>query len=136
MVAGVDYIKIELEKIQDGDLFSDFEEGVRCGICECTGKRFDVLMVKEKYMIETQKISGLGMLQLLPHADKKLDEQVSLEKIISTAANADTGSVLEIDLKHLDRAQKVSSTLPFSPENKGILKTEYSEFMKNTKVKH
>ena len=57
-----------------------------------------------------------------------------LTKKLSTTDNADTGHVLEVDLKITLEGKKVILNFPFCQEKRP--RSEYTNYIKSTKLKH
>ena len=55
--------------------------------------------------------------------------------MLSTADNADTGYVLESDVKNTDTVKKLSLNFSFCPENRIIPVSEQIREMKSTKLR-
>ena len=107
--AGWKYTKNKLENIQEADLLLIFENAIRDGISASKGKRYVGPVNDTKMLdIDSNNPYGLRMSKSSPYTYIRNDETIGLEKILSTADNADTGYVLEVDLKHTDKARKVS----------------------------
>ena len=75
------------------------------------------------------------MSQLLPFMEKIFLITVNSECIRSAADNFDTFYVLEIDIKNRIEAIKVSSSFQFGPENGKIPLSEYTDQMRELKLK-
>jgi hypothetical protein len=138
--------KEEAELLTDYDMYTNFELGIRGGLC-MVGKRyakannplcpdFDPLkLLVWLIYLDVNNLYGNSMCTYLPHSNFRLVEEylldVILDTILKTADDADTGYTLKVDIRVPKHLHNYFSDFPLAPENIEIPEEELSEYQKN-----
>ena len=133
---GLKYTKIELELIENVDLFQMFEQGIRGGLSGVFGDRYiesDKNTIIER--VHMNNLYGFAMLQHLPTGNFQIYENNSItksfiNKVLNTHDCSNIGYVLIVDLIYPDNIKYKSKNFPICPENKTINPDNYTEYMK------
>ena len=103
-----------------------FENAIRSGMSGYLGKIYVVSVNATKTLvIDSYNSHILGRSQPLPYAERKSDNTVSLERILTAAGNFDLDFVLEVDLKLQIKQRKHHSTFLSVP----LKETPMSEYV-------
>ena len=135
---GLKYTNIKLQTLQDEDMISLLENGIRGGISGVMGDRY-VKSDKDKNIVyvDATNLYGFVMSQSLPYDDIKFEtENVFLEEILNTSDDNDIGYFLEVDLEHPHNIRQKTKHFPFAPENKLISKDDFGPYMKSIMPKN
>ena len=119
---------IELELISDPKILDIFERSKRGGLTFVGSKRYvkankkDIVgydpNTKSTYLLylDANNLYGWSMVQDLPYKDIKLDTEITLEEILKTADDAETGYTVEVDLSFPKEIHERLKQLPPCPE--------------------
>ena len=133
---------IELDLIHDVKMLEIIERHKRGGLCFVGSKRY--CKANNKYMNEYEEnlpenyiiywdannLYGWAMSEALPYKDLKFDTDTTLEQILETDDNNETGYILEVDLTFPKEIHEQLKEFPVCPENT-IIKNEWlSDFQK------
>ena len=105
--AGMKFIEIKLQTLQDKDIMLLFENNVRGGMRSVMGKRCVKSDDNKKILhIDANNLYGLSMLQSLAYDESKFDENVILKIILKAEVDSDVGYILEVELNYHDAIKK------------------------------
>jgi hypothetical protein len=121
---------IELELITDPKILDIFERSKRGGLTFVGSKRYAKAnnkytvgynpKTKSSYLmyLDTNNLYGWSMIQALPYKDIKFNTEITLEDILRTADDAETGYTVEVDLSFPTEIHERLKQLPPCPETK------------------
>ena len=140
---GLKYTRINLQTLQDKDLFLILEKTIRGGISSVVGNRYVKSDENEKmkYM-DAFSLYRHSRIQPLPYGENEMwhghsDLYTSkLEELLYTPDDSQIGNFVEADLKKPDNIKEKTKNFPFCPENKDMNKDKYNDYMKNIKPKN
>jgi len=142
---------ITLDLISDVKMLEMIERHKRGGLCFVGSKRHCV--ANNPYMSEydentpdnyimywdANNLYGWAMSEPLPYKDLKFDSDVTLDTILNTDDNNETGYILEVDLHFPEDIHDKLKEFPVCPENINVKQEWLSEFqeklMKDLNVK-
>ena len=133
---GLKYTKIELELIENVDLFQMFEKGIRGGLSGIFGDRYiesdDNTVIEH---VDMNNLYGFSMLQHLPTGNFQIYENNSItesfiNKVLNTHDCSNIGYVLIVDLIYPDNIKNKSKNFPYCPENTTINPENCTEYMR------
>ena len=136
--------KIELDLISDVNILDMFEKSKRGGLTFVGAKRYAQANNKEmgkqydknkpdSYItyVDANNLYGWATSEALPYKDIKFVEGVTLETLLDTEDDAETGYMLEADLEYPEEMQEKFKQFPPCPESL-IPKDEwFSDYQKN-----
>ena len=135
--------KVELELLQDQEMYDFIEKGIRGGI-SIISKRFarannpgcrkfdPTKKLKHLIYLDANNLYGWAMIQVLPVKDFRfLDEkEIEVLNLSNIDDDAETGYILEVDLEYPKELHDHHNCLPLAPEKVLIDDTWYSPFQK------
>ena len=127
---GLKYTGINLQTLQDKDMFLLLENNIRGGISSVMGDRY--IQSDENKMIlyiDANILYGHSISEPLPYDEIKFDNNVKLEDILNTPDDSDIGYFIEVDLKYPDNIKEKTRNFPFAV-NKKINCDDFSDYMK------
>ena len=133
---GLKYAKIELELIENVDLFKMFESGIRGGISGIFGDRYIESDNNTVILhVDMNNLYGFAMLFHLPTGNFQIYENDSItesfiNKVLNTHDCSNIGYVLIVDLIYPDNIKYKTKNFPLCPENKTIDPVNYTQYMK------
>ena len=90
---------INLQTLQDKDMFLLMENNIRGGISFIMGDRYVKPNDNRKTLyFDANNLYGLSMSQPLPYDGTRFDKNVKLEDIVNTPDDSDVGYFLEVDM--------------------------------------
>jgi hypothetical protein len=134
--------KIELELINDIKILDIIERQKRGGLCFVGSKRHVVANNRyldnfdknkdENYILylDANNLYGWAMSESLPFKDIKFDNNVTLEEVLNTKDDNETGYILEVDLLFPKEIHEKLKQYPPCPENICPKKEWFSDFQK------
>ena len=97
---GWKYIDIELETLQDRDMILLLENNNRGGVGSVKIDRYVLSDDTENIVyVDADYLYRQSMSQFLPYDEMKFDGNITLEDILNTPDDSDTGYFVEVDLK-------------------------------------
>ena len=138
---------IELELISDPKILDIFERSKRGGLTFVGSKRYakannkDIVgydpNTKSTYLLylDANNLYGWSMVQDLPYQDIKLDTEITIEEILKTADDAETGYTVEVDLSFPKEIHERLKQLPPCPETLTPKEEWFSEYQRELKEK-
>ena len=95
------YTGINLQTLQDKDLFLTLENSIRGVISSVLGDRYVKPNDNKRVLyFDAKNLYSPSRSQPLPYDEIKLDKNVKLEDIFNTNDGSDIGYLLEVDLKN------------------------------------
>ena len=136
-LCGLKHTGINLQNIQDINLMNLLENNIRGGISSVMGDRYVKSDENKKILyIDANNLYGWAMSQSLPFDEIQFlspNTFPSLEEILNTPDDAETGYFLEVDLKYPNEIKQKTKNFPFAPQNKTSPIQYISEQLKNGK---
>jgi uncharacterized C2H2 Zn-finger protein len=129
--AALRFTKVELDLIQNEDMFFMFERGIRGGVAQCC-KRYAKAnnpylggdMKNQEYIayLDANNLYGWAMSQKLPTHDFRFENvttnsNVQAGNISKLDPNGDRGYIFEVDVAYDNNLHHIHKDLPFLPEN-------------------
>ena len=127
--------------LQDADLYSLFERGIRGGltfvnkhyaVSSCDGDSHKIILY-----IDENNLYGMAMQQLLPHSnfeELEAEERASLfpnaESILTLNDDDEKGYLFEVDLGYPPNIHNKTKDFPLAPESSEVTEEMLSPFMK------
>ena len=131
---------IKLELIHDPEILQIMEQHKRGGLCFVGSKRyvkannhyirnFDETL-PENYLLylDANNLYGWAMSEALPYKDIVFDNDVTLEDILNTADDAETGYIVKCDIHFPHRIHEKLKQYPPCPENLATDKDWLSDY--------
>ena len=121
---------IELELITDPKILDIFERSKRGGLTFVGAKRYvkanNHHMVgydpktKSTYLmyLDANNLYGWSMVQALPYKDIKFNKEITIDEILQTEDDAETGYTVEVDLSFPQEIHERLKQLPPCPETR------------------
>ena len=104
---------------------------IRGGISSVRGDRYVKSTDNKKTLYaDANNIYRHSMCQPLPYDGIKFDENVTLEDILKTQDDSDTGYFVEVDLKYVGDLKEKTKHFAFCPEIKKINPDDFSDYTK------
>ena len=138
---------IELELITDPKILDIFERSKRGGLTFVGAKRYVKAnnhhmigydpKTKSTYLmyLDANNLYGWSMVQSLPYKDIKFNKEITIDEILQTADDAETGYTVEVDLSFPQEIHERLKQLPPCPETRAPDEAWFSEFQKELKIK-
>ncbi|XP_026322221.1 uncharacterized protein LOC113231895 [Hyposmocoma kahamanoa] len=120
---------IELDLIDDLEMYQMLEKGIRGGLVQCSLRH---AKANNKYLpefddfnpssyliyLDCNNLYGHAMTKSLPYSEFKFLNKYEIEtfNILTVPENGDTGFILEVDLEYPENLHNLHSDLPFAPE--------------------
>ena len=134
---GLEYTRINVQRLQDKDLIVTLENYIREGFSSVMGDR-NVKSDENKKIIymDATNLYGHSMSHPLVydeigvwhgHPDLYIK---TLEEFLNAPDDNDIGCFFEVDLRYPDNIKEETKNFPFAPENKIIPKDKYKDYMK------
>ena len=139
---GLKYTGINLQTLQDKDLFLTLENNIRGGISSVMGNRYVKSTENKKNIIcnvDANNLYGHSMSQPLPydeiemwhgHTDLYMNWS---EESLNTPDDNEVGYFLEVDLNNPDDIKEKTKNFQFCPQNKILDKEKYNDYMNKIK---
>jgi hypothetical protein len=136
---------VELELITDPKILDIFERSKRGGLTFVGSKRYvkannkDVVgydpKTKSTYLmyLDANNLYGWSMVQSLPYKDIKFNTNITIDEILDTADDAETGYTVEVDLSFPKEIHERLKQLPPCPETRAPDEAWFSEYQKDLK---
>ena len=140
---GLKYTGLNLQTLQDKDLFSTLENNFRGGISSVMGDRYVKSDENKKIIfIDATNLYGHSMSQ--PLAYDKIEMWHGhpvlylnkLEEILNTPDDSDFDYSVEVDLRYPYNLKEKTKNFAFCPGNKVIHKDKYNDYTKKIKPKN
>jgi hypothetical protein len=138
---------IELELITDPKILDIFERSKRGGLTFVGSKRYvkannkDMIgydpKTKSTYLmyLDANNLYGWSMVQALPYQDIKFNREITIDDVLETADDAETGYMVEVDLSFPKEIHERLKQLPPCPETRAPDEAWFSEYQKELKLK-
>ena len=140
---GLKYTGINLQTLQDYDLFLILENNIRGGISSIKGDRYvksdDIKKIK--YMDATN-LYGHSMIQPLLYDEIEMWHGYpdlymnNLQECLKSPGDSDIGYFIRVDLKYSNNINEKTKNFAYCPENKFIRKNKYNDFTNKMKPKN
>ena len=134
---GSKYTGINLQTLQDKDLFLTLENNISGGISSVMGDRYvETDENKNIIYMDATNLYLQSMVQPLPHDEIEMwhghpDLYMNkVDEILITTDDSDIGYFIEVILRFPDSIKRKTKNFPFFPENKFITRENYNECMK------
>ena len=129
---------IEMDLVQDQEMYEMIEAGLRGGMTQTTCKKVEA---NNKYMgsdydknkassyinyLDANNLYGLSMIQKLPYRNLKWDDKITEDDIINYD-NGRTGFILEVDLEYPKELHELHNDYPLAPEVMNVKANMLSE---------
>ena len=119
---GLKYTGINLQTLQDKDMFLLLENNIRGGISSVMGDRYIKSDENKKILyIDANNLYGHSKSEPLPYDEIKFDNTVKLEDILNTPDDSDIGYFIEAGLTYPDYIKKKTTNFPFASMNKKLI---------------
>jgi ribosome-binding factor A len=137
---------VRLQLLTDIDQHLFIEKGLRGGI-SMVSKRYaksnnsecpDYDATKPSSSIlylDANNLYGWAMSQCLPMSDFKWADEVSMEVVMKTAEDANTGYILEVDLEYPKHLHDAHSDYPLAPETMSVPEEWLGDYQQNLNKK-
>ena len=121
---------VELELFTDPKILDIFERSKRGGLTFVGSKRYaeannkDVVgydpTTKSTYLmyLDANNLYGWSMVQALPYKDIKFNKEITIDEILQTEDDAETGYTVEVDLSFPQEIHERLKQLPLCPETR------------------
>lgn len=122
--------KVQLELINDLEIYRMIQSGIRGGICLCSNR---YAKANNKYLpnydssravnhllyIDCNNLYGYAMCSYLPCSDFKLMEKNDIDRldVLKISHDSDFGYILEVDLQYPEHLHDLHNDLPFCAQN-------------------
>ena len=138
---------VELELITDLKILDIIERQKRGGLCFVGSKRhvkannkyiegFDISQPSSYLMYwDANNLYGWAMSQSLPFKDLKFDKEVTLDQILETSDEAETGYIVEVDISYPIELHDKFKEFPPCPESITPKQEWFSDFQKEIGIK-
>ena len=130
---GLKYTGLNLQTLQDKDLFLTLENNIRGGISTVMGDRYVKSYESKKILyMDATNLYGHSMSQPLPYDEIEMWYghpdlyMIKLDEILNTPDDSDIGYFNEVDLKYPDNIKEETKNFTFAAENKNIHKVKYN----------
>ncbi len=133
---------VKLELITDPKILDIFERSKRGGLTFVGSKRYVKAnnkhvagydpKTKSTYLLnlDASNLYGWAMVQALPYKDIKFANETTLETILNTADDAETGYMVEIDLRFKNEIHERLKQMPPCPESLIPKEEWFSDYQK------
>jgi hypothetical protein len=137
---------VELELISDPKILDIFERSKRGGLTFVGSKRYAKANnqhvagydpnTQSTYLLylDANNLYGWAMVQSLPRKDLKFANETSIETILNTADDAETGYMVEIDIKFKREIHESLKQMPPCPESLTPKEAWFSDYQKQLQL--